>query len=234
MAHHQRLHRIVLFGREKAEEAGQNEVRYDAEGAAWIKTGGVWRPRAAGKDRQSMSDSEMDQKAETDPTWKENFFRGILSTKTHVTSELLPPMLQSLRALRCRLRSVCSAAILSLGAPEGQTALEGSVEGCIPYAEMGIQVFPGCRLVNQTDKTAAVQVQKSCEEAFDALYNRESRVLELLVSYDAATRTLLQFAGGFRTFLDEFDGSLLKPFRQVADLLKEVTRIPCFLWKCEP
>lgn len=181
-----------------------------------------------------MTDSEMDGKVETDPTWKEKFFRGIFATKTHVTSELIPPLLQSMRSLRCRLRSICNAAEFSLRAPDGVTTLQGSLEGCLPYSELDIKIFPSCRLAGKSDRIAPVQVQKSCEEAFNALYNREARVLELLVSYDAATRTLLQFAGGFQTFLEEFDGDMLKPFRQAADLLKMVSRVPCFLWKCEP
>lgn len=231
MAHQQRLHRIVLFGR--SEEAAESEVRYDREGAAWIRTGGVWRSRAPGKDRTPKTDAEMRDLLETDPAWESPYRRGILSTRTHLTSELLPPVLQSMRALRCRLRSVCTGAMQSIGLPKGSTVLEGSTYGCIPYTEMGIGVLPNCRLASATDNLAIAQVQKSCEEAFQALYKREERVLELLVSYDAAQRTLLQFAGGFQSFLDRFDATLLTPFRQVTQLLGQLSRVPCFLSQCD-
>ena len=54
----------------------------------------------------------------------------------------------------------------------------------------------------------------------------------LTVQYDAAYRSLLQFAGSFDAFANRFQGDLLEPIRQSMSLISQLSRIPCFLSQC--
>lgn len=231
LARQQRFHRLVLFGQSPSALAGENAMRYDRDGDPWMKHGGMWKTLAKGKEASPLSDAAMDSALESDPFWSSPIRRGILETRTHLTSELLPDLLQSLRALRCRVRSVCLAERRS-ESPEDPT-IGSSVDGCLPFAGFEFLPFPSCRFTGQSGNLQATEVRGICDSSAATIIQRETHMLELLVSYDSATRTLLQFSGPFERFATSFSLRVFTPLRQVASLLQYLTRTPCFLSRCD-
>ena len=234
MGRQQRLYRVVLLGRKRAEKAKPSEIRYDADGDPWIKTrANTWQTIVEGKEEEILSDAEMDARLETDATWETPFRPGIVETPQAVTSELIPAMLTSVRALRCRTKAVC-AAVRESFVEEPSDPLEGDVPGCLPLETYALSPFEACRFVRQgsyVDPTAAVA---SCREAAELTVQREMDLLKALVGYDAGYRTLLQFAGTMDNFAQEFKFSLLQPLWETIAVFRQISRIPCFLSACEP
>jgi len=235
LAKEQRLYRIVLFGQQSAETTVIGSVFYDEEGNAWYKAGeSEWRSTAKGFENTTWSDTQVDnmnEHAGEDPPIVPR--RGIFDTKRTLTSDLIPYMLQSVRALQCRLDLVCKTAVLSLQAEgdDAQELTDVEVPGCIVTTK---QSFPGCHLAH-ADKGVE---QKSdiltyCEKVAGDLLKREAVLLKFAVEYDAAYRSVLQLAGIFDSFLEDFRWTLTGSIRQVARLVGWLNGIPCFLASCE-
>ncbi len=236
LAREDRFYRRVLFGFVRASEETIGGVRYDKEGNAWFKSGAnAWRSQAKGFTGTTWSDTLMDQQVERDwlqPDDARTFRRGIFATRGVLTSELIPPITQSFRALQCRTYSVCEAVLKSLNGEESnQGTYIVRVPGC---RDIPISSLPACKPQDQ-NKLAVLDrstVLASCAPMVEALLKRESEMLTLSVTYDAAYRSLLQFAGTFDDFLSVFRLDLLRPVRQSLPLLQQLSRIPCFLAQC--
>lgn len=219
LAYEERLYRSVLFGQKKSAELSENSVRYDTEFDTWIKTGpNQWKSLDVGNTGTTWSDMLMDDQADIKPR------KALLGLRKTPTSDLLPPIIQSVRALQCRLKAACMASRLSLGAAENGT-VKVRPEGCIQFE---IPVSNGCRTVAVPDL-----VSNNCETAVVAIIERESRLLEMLVAYDAAYRSLMQFAGIFEGFLDDFRFPLLEPMWQMVRTMGAFDNISCFAGQCD-
>lgn len=220
LSHEERFFRGVLYGQKKSELLPAGSVRTDKELNRWIKTGdGEWKSYADGYSGTMWSDGQMDNEADVPAR------RGIFEIRKASTSELIPPILQSLRALQCRLRAVCRLAKDSLGA-DPEDAIRVEVDGCLPQ---GFHPLPQC-----LDAESAGEVGIGiCEQAVEAILEREVQLLKTAVAYDAAYRTLLQFAGQFEGFLDDFQLPLLTPLWQAVRALGSLGKIPCFLSQCD-
>ncbi|MBI3332046.1 hypothetical protein HYZ99_03750 [Candidatus Peregrinibacteria bacterium] len=220
LAQEQRIYRTILFGHTKAKEAPLGETRYDTSGNAWIKldvNGTVeWRSPVDTKD--GRKDATMDQIDEAAPR------RGIFATKQVLTSELVPPLTQSFRALRCRVAAVCEAAASRAGVTRVRTP------GC---NELPVDPMPACQFNETVDRGQEALMRGYCRQVASRLLDQESELLKLAVSYDAAYRSLLHFARNFDLFLTEFRVSLLTPIRQAVGLLGQLHRIPCFSAQCD-
>ena len=238
LAREQRIYRTVILGLPHAKDVPPGSSRYDKEGRAWIKMKiNDWRSEDL--PNENRADEEMDTNAERDPLRATPFRRGILETKKVLTSELIPPMTQSIRALRCRVEAVCEAVFQSVpksGLP-ATTTFPVHTHGCIPFT---MPIIPACQLgiAADPDEYKAVPLDQIflrtyCRQVGADLLRREADVLKLLVSYDAAYRSLLQFAGHFDLFMKEFRSSLATPVRQAVSLLGQLNRIPCFLSQCD-
>lgn len=236
LAREDRLYRRVLFGFARAAEETIGGVRYDKEGNAWFKSAAnAWRSQAKGFTSTTWSDTLMDQQVERDllqPDDARTFRRGIFATRGVLTSEIIPPLTQSYRALQCRAYSVCEAVLRALNGEQPNLGLYiVRVPGC---RDIAISALPAC-VPQNPDKLAVLDrssVLAACAPMAEALLAREREMLTLSVTYDAAYRSLLQFAGTFDDFLSVFRLDLLRPVRQSLPLLQQLSRIPCFLSQC--
>lgn len=227
LAQQQRIYRSVLFGQKKAADQPVNAIDYDREAKVFIKTED---DRWVGSDGEILKDKLMDERADIADR------RGIFETRQVLTSELIPALTQSYRALTCRALSVCANSQLS---PEEAAAIQinkaplakgiGPIQipGC---DEIDLHFLPTCLPINSAPDLAITKTY--CESMADQMLNREADLLKLAVTYDAAYRTLLQFAGNFDQFIASFRGDLLSPIEQATAVVTQLSRIPCFLAEC--
>lgn len=220
LAHVQRVYRSVIFGQEKAEDAKKGSVRFDKAGNAWMKVGtNRWQTLQEGMESKAKSDGLMDQDADTQPR------RGWMFTRKAPSSDLLPPIIQAFRAYECRLQAVCMAAEQSQGADESATTIDVQPEGCINFTE---PVLNACKQNSQLTAGA-----NTCQNVVDGMIAQEMDMLMLLVSYDSAYRTLLQFEGVFEGFLTDFRFPLIEPLWQTVRAMGGLANLPCLISQCD-
>lgn len=229
----QRLYRSVVFGAPKAESLPVHGILHDRDGDQWLKTAANEWTKVPAEDpppsngtapasQTTRNDEDMDRAKDT-PTR-----RGLLQAKRTATSDLIPGITQSLRALQCRLRAVCESIVRSQDADQNATTVTVQPDGCI---EMELPVLSGCV---ETDGINPAFVDPSlCDNAADSLFRHETNVLNLSIAYDASYRTIAQFSGMFEGFLSDFRLPLLNPLWQTVRALGGLKNIPCFLSQCE-
>jgi len=218
IAHEERFFRSVLYGQKKSEDLPEGSVQFDSEFDTWIKVEeNEWR--SLDNEGLTWSDTLMDNEADAPPR------RGLFETRKTPTSDLIPPILQSMRALQCRMLAVCAAAKASGSAEEGDE-IKVKPDGCIEFT---FTAFPGCI----GDKNITTTRLNVCDSAVKSVMEREARLIQLVISYDAAYRTILQFAGTFEGFLDDFRFPLLQPLWQSVRALGQLDGLPCFLSQCD-
>jgi hypothetical protein len=219
MAHEERMFRTVVFGQKKSADLPTGSVRFDTEYDTWLKTGGnQWKSLNEGNTGTTWSDRLMDEQSDIKDR------RGLLEMRKTPTSDIIPPLLQSMRALQCRLRAVCLAVSQSSGAKEGEKIKVQPI-GC---QEFELPVFAGCKAASVVET-----VPVNCNESVDAIIRRESQLLQLVVAYDAAYRTLMQFSGIFEDFLKDFRFPLLEPLWQTVRTLGQFDNLSCFAGQCD-
>lgn len=231
-----RIERSILFGLKRAEDSPLGTVRFSREGDAWMKTApNTWKSLASGFQSTTWSDMLMDQQTEHDVLAKDPFRRGLFEKKQLLTSEIIPELIQSIRAFQCRLRAQCELARLSQSKNVG-TTVRVQPDGCL---EFEYPPFAGCKFEPDTKNLAAggaafdaALVGRQCLKASTDLLAREMDLLKLVVAYDAGYRSLLQFAGVFEHFIMELRFSLLSPLWDAAKMIGQFNRIPCFLSQC--
>ncbi len=232
-----RLERAVLYGKAKPEDAPVTSVFYDDEGNAWAKTGpDEWKSPNDGFEGTTWTDLQMERQSEKDLLCEKNEpelqascvklpRRGIFEIKKTPTSDLIQPVVQSVRALQCRLRAICALAAQSVNKPDDET-ITITLDGCLP---MTFPVLKGCR---ELSPTVLEVMPGMCQSARRQLVNREMQLLTLSMSYDASYRSLAQFAGMFQEFLLQFRFPLIEPLWQTVRMLGGMKDIPCFESEC--
>ncbi len=223
----QRLYRSVLLGHQSAEDANIGSVYYDKEGNAWYKVSKTaWRSRAEGYEGTEWSNTLMDQQSELSAR------RGILNTKRVLTSELIPYMTSNMHALQCNTASICQLVEKSLQIGSANPQLFNlAAAGCMPLAN--IPSIPQCQLANAQDTSQMAGIFRYCEDITNNLLEQEADQLRMVTEYDAAYRTLLQFAGNFDLFLEEFQWTVTGTLRTGARVIGALGRIPCFIASCD-
>ncbi len=233
LAREQRLYRSVLYGQPTASGARIGSVRYDVSGTPWIKmTADDWRTPG---NKDSRPNRDWGDELEPEPTTTLGELpprRGLFSLRRTTTSELIPYLLQSTRALQCRTQSVCGVARESLSKkqdapPEVVTV---NVPGCVAYQA---NTFDACQFAGGTANAAVGDVLSTCDQLALDLLQREQDLLRVAVEYDAAYRSLLQFAGSFDVLLQELKWPFEFSFRQVLSVIGEFARVPCFIGSCD-
>lgn len=237
LAREQRLYRAYLFGKRKAEDAPIGEVRYDSEGWSWLKDEeDTWINSHPDNQGLQWTDLQMDLQYEHARILP---IIGIFETKRVLTSELLPYLLQSIRALECRTKALCEVARFSEIQQGDEPVDAGIIDtvGCIKFT--GMQTWPECHFARPAKSGSGADIvhqadsRSYCDQVGNQMIRREVELLKLLVEYDAGFRTLLQFAGNFDIFLRELRWPLSGTVRQAAQLLGQLERIPCFLSSCD-
>lgn len=218
LAREERLYRSVLFGLSKTEEMPTNSVLVDKEGDHWMKVAdNTWRSTDPGNQGTTWTDATMDAQRDVPAR------RGILEIQKALSSELIPSVLQAMRATQCRMEAVCLAA-QSSGSAEAGRPMNIQPEGCIQFQ---MPIIDSCKAVE-----FATYDSGACSAQVQTIVERESRMLELLFAYDASYRTLMQFAGTFEGFLTDFRFPLLQPLWQMVRTLGQFDNLPCFLAEC--
>lgn len=218
IAKEERMYRSVLYGQKESADLPQGSVRFSKSGKTWIKTANnSWR--TLDDSGLTWSNALMDDEADVPAR------RGFFEVRKTPTSDLITPLTQAMRALQCKLRSVCLAAQESVGKEKGDE-VEVRHPGCLEFT---YEVFEGC-----IDQPAVNEVAAGvCDTAVNATLERERRLLILAVAYDSAYRSLMQFAGIFEGFMDDFRFPLLQPLWQTARALGSFDGLPCFSAQCD-
>ncbi len=220
LAHEKRVYRAVLFGQKKSADLPLGSVRYDKAGNAWMKKGtNVWNSLAKGQEHTNVGNSGMDDKADVVAR------RGLFEIRKAPTSDLIPAITQAMRAYQCRLYSVCESALKSQSTAEGVTTLQVQPAGCI---ELEQPVLTQCK--NNSQETVGTT---TCPDVVAGMLEQEDKTLVLLVAYDAAYRTLLQFEGVFEGFLQDFRFPLIQPLWETVRVIGGLSHIPCFVGQCD-
>lgn len=221
MARDEREYRSVLFGQKASEDLPEGSVRFDEDGNTWMKTGkNSWKSLDEGFEGTTWSDRLMDERADLDER------RGIFETRAASTSDLIPPLLQSMRALQCKLQAICDLSLKSQKLKEDETdPLTIKPDGCI---EFEMEPMMECRTNTTVDLSPS-----NCLDAVDAILEREEKLLQTVVAYDAAYRSLSQFAGIFEGFLNDFRFPLIEPIWQMVRALGSLDNMPCFNGQCD-
>ncbi len=220
LSHEKRVYRSVLFGQKKAEDLPLGSVQFDTRGFTWIKKAtNQWRTLTPSSIGVGWGDFNMNKFNDVPPR------RGLMETKKAPTSDLIPAITQAFRAYQCRLYAVCGSALQSQNSATGTTVLPIEVPGCI---SLDVPVLSSCR--NNTQFTVGTN---TCLDVVNGMLNQEEQSLILLVTYDAAYRSLLQFTGVFEGFLDDFRFPLLEPLWQTVRAIGGLAHIPCFIGQCD-
>lgn len=234
IAREQRLYRAYLFGKRWAKDAPVGDVRYDKDGWAWMKindSGTPWGNSHQDNTGLKWSDKTMDKNDEHAEILP---IKGIFETKRVTTSELIPYMLQSIRAFDCRLDALAEipriSALKSGEEPEEIKKIQSA--GCIAFEDL--ETWPECHFSLPTESELSESDSRTyADDMADQLLLREIEILKMIVEYDAGYRTLLQFAGNFDIFLREMRWPISGTLRQAVQLMGQLERIPCFLSSCD-
>lgn len=237
LAKEQRYYRGVLLGHYTAKNSAVGDVHYDDEGDALIKTeDNKWKSGLKVFDGITWSDTQMDRHDEQRLEDKLEDSPGIFETKRMLTSDLIPYLIQSFRALQCRIDMICRTVDLSIGQKkeEGEDPQKVRV-GAVGCIEEELEIYPACQLSAGERNTAEEGDALSyCTSTGREMLAREEDLLRVLVEYDAAYRSLLQLAGSLDLFLGSFEWPVGQLLRQTAGILGYMQRIPCFIATCDP
>lgn len=187
---------------------------------------------------------------------------GIFATKKRMTSELVWPLVESYRTLRCDMLSVCSAMENSLymkatpaqssssnssnssnplssvsstsssAAPTAKLAIR--ILGCKPQE---IEAYDECMFAGDHLQSDALIMRNSCTQLVKDTLEFERASLRLATAYDANYRALLQTSGMldwmiYNSSTDNGKGTFII-VRRMINLLGKLHQIPCFSGQCD-
>lgn len=237
----QRLFRAVLYGEKEPRLQPINAVLFDKKAIGWLKTArNEWKTFDEDEKGTTRSDAEMLEQWETDPLCESDEERvrdgcvelprrGILETRKALTSELISRgILPSVRALECRLASVCAAVGESafLGEEDADETVETDVPGCEPMT------LPRMYACGNDESRQVEPPTDECEQVVAMVLRHEYSAVELAASYDSY-RSYLQIAGIFDTFSAGFSQAILDPLVAAIKSMRTFSRIPCFVGQCD-
>ncbi len=241
MHREQFLYETVLFGLRPSADEPAGAMRLDEDGTLWIKNSDQqWTT----DDQDPIGDDAMDSRTLQDPlaggTSSQNSTAthlGIFETQRASTSDLIPPLLQSMRAFKCRLAAVCESVNISLKTPKNgeSTVDEVAVPGCEP---LPFTPYPGCQLSQSSDAGAtatafdADTLLSYCRPVAAKFVAYEEAQMRFLAHYDGAHRSLRQLGGFLEPLLEAVKFPLLNPLRQAVTFLSQWANVPCFLSYC--
>lgn len=210
---------------EEAAAVSINTIRMDDSGLLWRKR---VIPQAGINDWISalafQSDEDMEKDAEVEPR------RGIFETRRVLTTELVPYLVSSMRALQCRTKAICEGAQQTILSSENGTPEYTEPLGCQSIA---IRPMPECQFGGTGTYPNAEAALSYCPPVQQQMLEREAELLKFAVEYDAAYRSLLQIAGNMDLSLRELHWPFTATIRHSAALIGKLAHIPCFLSSCD-
>ncbi len=155
---------------------------------------------------------------------------GIFETKGRLTSELIPPLLESYRVLRCNMRSVCEQLNGTLRTGVSADTMKVEPLGC---AERELPKMDACTYTNEPGVMYVQELASYCTDVINKTLPAERAALTLAVAYDATYRSNLQTTGMFDSFITLLPKHLFRPLQQMVGLLGKLHQVPCFLTQCD-
>jgi hypothetical protein len=154
---------------------------------------------------------------------------GILETKKRLTSELVTPLTESYRALRCHMRAICAGVDFALNGGANSNFTNFQPLGCEP---IDISSVARCTFAENAyiDKN---ELSLFCTTTVDRALEIEKASLKMAVAYDAGYRSVLQIAGMLDRFVDDLPTRVFSPLRDMIALLGKLHTIPCFIGQCD-
>lgn len=156
--------------------------------------------------------------------------KGILETKGRMSSELIAPVVESYRVLRCRSIAVCMAMQQSFGNGRSPVAVEPL--GC---GAATVPRFGECRFANSDSSLQQTQqaLTVACATLVERSLKVERAVLTAAMSYDSGYRAALQIGGMIDWMQQDLPTAAIKPIRDMIGLLGKLHEIPCFIGQCD-
>lgn len=232
LAKENRYYRYNIFGQKKAEHANIGSVYFDRDSYPWYKVAkDAWL--STNFPDLEFSNGDMNANSEI-PNANE---RGILETRRVLTSDLIPYLVSNMRAFQCNTKNICELVQQSLGQQQSEpVSVNIQAPGCIEIQETN--TIPECHLLSvdtdqQLTHSTLADLQQYCENTRIELLQREADLLKMIVEYDAAYRSLLQFAGSFDIFLEELRWTFTGTLKAGAKIIGSLGRIPCFIAACD-
>jgi hypothetical protein len=232
------LYESVLVGTKMAKDEDLNAVRMDNGGVRWIKVAAD-RWVTDGQD-DSRTDRIMDNNILLDPLASSSSSNsassvppgvhpGLLEAQQAVTSDLIPPLLQSFRAFQCRIAAECAGADEALRRASGDSGGPFTAEapGCVTLPVTLPQDCIASPLFSLNAFTDPA-LRNYCGSTGDRLVRYQEQQLLMLAHYDGTHRSLRQFVGYIEPLLDVVSFPFLPPLQEAAQFLEEWNRVPCF------
>lgn len=164
-------------------------------------------------------------------------FQGIFETRGRLTSELVDPLVESYRVLRCQAHAVCDTMQLSfLRSPTNPLAnLTIEQLGCedIPTTSYSECIFGGENIEESQPQPTVTGLLRECDALVQETLVMEQAALRLAVGYDSGYRSMLQFAGMTDQLLQNLPDKALPTMTQTVNLLGKLHQIPCFIGQCD-
>lgn len=162
---------------------------------------------------------------------------GILETQQRMTSELVGPLVDSYRVLRCRSLTICEIMTRSINAKDTDTTVRplGCVEVTRPlYGECYLSGTPAPDEPGTAGSLGdSFQLEAFCKQVVSDTLTYEQSALGLAVGYDTGYRSTLQIAGMMDWMQEDLVTSSLEPIRNMVNLLGKLYQIPCFIGQCD-
>ncbi len=161
---------------------------------------------------------------------------GILETRGRLTSELVDPLVESYRVLRCRSLEVCELVRQSIQQDGGKVNMH--ILGCAPRT---LTRIGACFLPEKSDAAAATPgtttdaalLADECGRIVEGTLAEERAALKLAVGYDSGYRSLLQLSGMMDWMLEGFSSDAVRAIRDMVSMLGKLHQIPCFIGQCD-
>ncbi len=158
--------------------------------------------------------------------------RGIFETQRRLSSELVPPVVESYRVYRCKSIDVCTLLAQSFTENGGQIDIQPL--GC---ALESMDRYPECYLAADSDspglQSDVTDLVRQCRTVMEQTLRAEQSILRLAVGYDAGYRSMLQMAGMMDWMLEGFPTAALKAISEMVNMLGKLHQIPCFIGQCD-
>lgn len=165
---------------------------------------------------------------------------GILEQRGRLASELVGPLVDSYRVLRCRSYRVC--AVLEASVRRGDQSDLSDITlaplGCDTAKTIAEKPYPECYFaadgttIEQTHADALALVSE-CNRLVETTLAAERTALKAAVAYHGGYVSALQFSGIVQNMVEHIRSNAFIPLRQMMAALGKLHQIPCFIGQCD-
>lgn len=156
---------------------------------------------------------------------------GIFETRYRQTAELIWPIIESYRVMRCQSLYVCKTMEMSFNKKDSESdEMDMHILGC---AATSAEPYDECKFAGRNLDADANTLTGNCQQLVEDTLSMEQGILRLAVGYDAGYRASLQFVGMTDWMMKDFPKRAFIPLRGMVNMLGKLYEIPCFLGQCD-